>query len=131
MRKSFLHENKISEEIIRCAIEVHRTLGGPGLLESVYEEALVWELEQAGFDVKQQLQVPIPYKGQLLATPLRLNVLVENKVIVECKAVSDYNEIFSVQLLTYLRLTSLKLGLVINFGERYVKDGIHRIVNGL
>jgi GxxExxY protein len=131
MGKSFLHENEISGEIIQCAIEVHRTLGGPGLLESVYEEALVWELEQAGFDVKQQLQVPIPYKGQLLATPLRLNLLVENKVIVECKAVSDYNEIFSVQLLTYLRLMSLKLGLVINFGERYVKDGVRRVVNGL
>ena len=131
MGKTSLHENDISGEIIQCAIEVHRTLGGPGLLESVYEEALVWELQQAGFDVKQQLQVPIPYKGHLLATPLRLNLLVENKVIVECKAVSEYNEIFNVQLLTYLRLTSLKLGLVINFGERYVKDGVHRVVNGL
>ena len=124
-------ENEISQVVVRCAIEVHRTLGGPGLLESVYEEALAWELAQAGLHVERQLSVPIPYKGQTLATPFRLDLLVDEKVVVECKAVRQYNEIFEAQALTYLRLLDLRLGLVINFGERLVKDGIHRVVNGL
>jgi GxxExxY protein len=124
-------ENAISRQIVEAAIEVHRTLGGPGLLESVYEEAFVWELQQRGLDVLRQVALPIPYKGHTLASPLRIDLIVCNKVIVECKAVSQYNTVFEAQTLTYLRLTSLKLGLVINFGERLVKDGIHRVVNGL
>ena len=124
-------ENEISREIVRCAIEAHRTLGGPGLLESVYEEAIAWEMQQAGLDVQRQVSLPIPYKGQTLATPLRIDLIVGGKVIVECKATSQYNQIFEAQTLTYLRLTGLKLGLVINFGDRMVKDGIHRVVNGL
>lgn len=124
-------ENEISKIIVNCAIEVHRTLGGPGLLESVYEEALVWELEQAGLLVERQVLVPIVYKGKPLSTPLRLDTLVEKKVIVENKALPSYNPIVESQALTYLRLTKLKLGLVINFGEKYVKNGIHRVVNGL
>ena len=124
-------ENEISKHIVTCAIEVHRTLGGPGLLESVYEEALVWELERRGLRVERQLCVPITYKGKQLATPLRLDMLVEKSVIVENKATTAYNPIFEIQALTYLRLLNLKLALVVNFGERYVKDGIHRVVNGL
>jgi GxxExxY protein len=124
-------ENEISGKIVDRAIEVHRTLGGPGLIESVYEEALAWELNQAGLDVKRQLQLPISYKGQVLATPLRIDLVVADLVIVECKAVSKYNDIFSTQTLTYLRISGLKLGLVINFGEKVVKNGIHRVVNGL
>jgi GxxExxY protein len=124
-------ENQISKQIVESAIEVHRTLGGPGLLESVYEEALVWELEQRGLAVQRQVPVPIPYKGCLLATPLRLDLIVSESVLLECKATAAYNTIFESQMLTYLRLTGLKLGLVINFGERLVKDGIHRVVNGL
>jgi len=124
-------ENEISRHIVECAIEVHRTLGGPGLLESVYEEALVWELEQRGLSVKRQVHLPIPYKGRILASPLRIDVIVDGLVIVEGKAVAQYNAIFEAQTLTYLRLTGMKLGLVINFGERVVKDGIHRVVNGL
>ena len=126
-----MNENEISRMIVDAAIEVHRTLGGPGLLESVYEESLAWELDHRGLEVSRQVPVPIMYKGQKLATPLKLDLLVNNLVIVECKATSEYNTIFDVQLLTYLRLTNLKLGLVINFGERLVKDGIHRVVNGL
>jgi GxxExxY protein len=106
-------------------------LGGPGLLESVYEEALCWELAQRGLKVERQLAVPISYKGRDLATPLRLDVLVEKRVIVEVKATSAYNSIFEAQALTYLRLLSLKLALVINFGEKLARDGIHRVVNGL
>lgn len=124
-------ENEISRIVYECAIEVHRTLGGPGLLESVYEEALAWELAQRGLSVKRQLSLPIPYKGQTLATPLRIDLLVGDKVIIECKSTQQYNTIFEVQVLTYLRLSGLKLGLVINFGEKLVKDGIHRVVNGL
>ncbi len=126
-----MHENQISRIILDAAIEVHRTLGGPGLLESVYEEALVWELKQRGLTVERQKSVPIIYKGRTLGTPLRLDLLVNGKVIVECKATTDYNPIFEVQTLTYLRLTGLKLGLVINFGERLIKHGFHRVVNGL
>ncbi len=124
-------ENEISRLIVESAIEVHRTLGGPGLLESVYEEALVWELQQRGCQVQRQLSLPIPYKGHILASPLRIDLMVDKLVIVECKAVTAYNAIFEAQTLTYLRLTGLKLGLVINFGERIVKNGIHRVVNGL
>ena len=124
-------ENEIAKVIVACAIEVHRTLGGPGLLESVYEEALVFELKQAGLTVERQVPVPINYKGHILATPLRLDLRVGGLVLVDNKAVTEWNPVFPAQLLTYLRLTGLKLGLVINFGERYVKDGIHRVANGL
>ncbi len=126
-----MHENDVSKIILNAAIEVHRTLGGPGLLESVYEEALAWELTEAGLVVLRQLDVPIRYKSQTLKTPLRLDLLVQELVIVECKATTKYNEVFEAQTLTYLRLMNLKLGLVINFGERFVKDGFHRVVNGL
>ncbi len=124
-------ENQISKYIVDAAIEVHRTLGGPGLLESVYEEALVWELSKAGLLVQRQLVVPITYKGQSLASPLRLDMLVEKKVIVENKATTNYHTIFESQARTYLRLMDLKLAMVINFGEKYVKDGVHRVLNGV
>ena len=124
-------ENEISRIIVECAIEVHRTLGGPGLLESVYEEALVWELEQRGLNVQRQVLLSISYKGHALATPLKIDLIVADLVIVECKATTQYNDIFESQLLTYLRLSERKLGLVVNFGERLVKNGIHRVVNGL
>ena len=126
-----MHENDVSKVVLNAAIEVHRTLGGPGLLESVYEEALGWELQQAGLSVQRQLEVPIRYKGMLLGTHLKLDLLINKLVIVECKATSKYNDIFEAQVLTYLRLMDLRLGLVVNFGERFVKDGYHRVVNGL
>ncbi|MDQ2996956.1 MAG: GxxExxY protein [Chloroflexota bacterium] len=126
-----MREDQISTQIIGCAIEVHRTLGGPGLLESVYEEALVWELQQHGLLVERQIYVPIVYKGLTMADPLRLDILVDKLVIVELKATTAYNAIFEAQVLTYLRLMNLKLGLVINFGEKYVKDGVHRVANKL
>ena len=124
-------ENEISKVIVDASIEVHRELGGPGLLESVYEEALVDELTRRGLMVERQLQVPIRYKGKTLATPLRLDLKVNGIVLIDNKAVTEWNPIFEAQMLTYLRLTGLKLGLVINFGEKYVKNGIHRVVNGL
>jgi len=122
-------EDLLSYQIIGAAIEVHQTLGGPGLLESVYEEGFVWELQNSGLCVRRQVSVPISYKGTQLATPLRLDLLVEDLVIVEIKATTNYNPIFETQTLTYLRLMNLRLGLVINFSEKYVKNGIHRVPN--
>jgi len=124
-------ENEISKIIVEAAIEVHKTLGGPGLLESVYEESLAYELSTRGLRVKRQVEVPITYKGVLLASPLRLDLLVNDLVIVDCKAVAKCNPIFESQVLTYLRLTNKHLGMVINFGGRRVVDGIHRVVNNL
>jgi GxxExxY protein len=126
-----MHINAISGQIVHAAVEVHRTLGGPRLLESVYEEALVWELSHRGLIAERQLVIPIAYRGHQLATSLRLDLLVEKAVIVEVKAVVGYNPIFAAQTLTYLRLMNLSLGLVINFGEPLLKHGIHRVVNNL
>ena len=124
-----MNENQITGQIIGAAIEVHKTLGGPGLLESVYEEALTYELRQRGLCVERQVQVPIQYKSQQLATPLRVDMLVEQCVVIENKATTQDNDIFKAQTLTYLRLLNLRVGLVINFGEKYVKNGVHRVVN--
>jgi GxxExxY protein len=126
-----MNENEISKVIVDSAIEVHQELGGPGLIESVYEEAMVEELTRRGMKVERQLQVPIDYKGKRLASPLRLDLKVNGLVLIDNKAVTEWNPIFEAQMLTYLRLTKLKLGLVINFGEQYVKNGIRRVVNGL
>jgi GxxExxY protein len=126
-----MDENRIGSIILSAAIEAHRTLGGPGLLESVYEEALVWELCRQNLKVDRQLDVPIKYKAQPLSHPLRLDLLVGGLVIVECKATTNYNPIYEAQVLTYLRLLDLRLGYVINFGEKLVKDGIHRVANGM
>ena len=124
-------ENEISGRMVDAAIEVHRTLGGPGLLESVYEEALAHELVLVGLKVERQKETPVFYKGVHLKTKFRLDLLVENRVIVECKATREDHQIFAVQALTYLKLLDLKLALVINFGNPLLKDGIHRIVNDL
>lgn len=124
-------ENEIAKIIVDAAIEVHRELGGPGLLEDVYEEALAEEPRLRGLKVERQLPVRINYKGRVLSKPLRLDMKVEGLVLVDNKATTEWNSIFEAQMQTYLRLTGLKLGLVINFGERLVKHGIHRVVNGL
>ena len=126
-----MDENELSHVVVDAAVEVHRVLGGPGLLESVYEEALAWELHIRGVEVQRQKPVPIRYKSQLLATPLRVDLVVAETLLVECKATLQAPPIFKAQLLTYLRLTGIRLGLLINFGERLVHNGIHRVVNGL
>lgn len=115
--------------IIGAAIETHRYLGGPGLLEKVYEEAFAIELALNGFDVKRQIYAPISYKGHNLQAPLILDLIIDDTIIVECKATERYNPIYETQLLTYLRVMQKPLGLVINFGEKYVRDGVHRVVN--
>ncbi len=126
-----MNENEISQLVVNAAIEVHRTLGGPGLLESVYEEALAWELNRLRLEVQRQELLPLLYKGRVLNAPLKIDLIVNRLVIVECKATSHYHEVFEAQALTYLRLSEMKLALVINFGERLLRDGIHRVVNRL
>ena len=126
-----MNENEISGQILDAAIAVHKEIGGPGVLESYYATALVHELRSRGLTVETQKEVPIVYKGQKIGEPYRLDILVERKVIVECKAVEKNNPIFAAQVLTYLRLTKLKLGIVINFGQAQVKDGYFRVANGL
>ena len=126
-----MNENEIAKIVVDAAIEVHRSLGGPGLLETVYEEALAFELESRGLSAVRQKTVPLVYKGKRLASDLRLDLLVGERVIVECKATVAYNRVFEAQALTYLRLSNLKLAIVINFGEVRVRQGIHRVVNGL
>jgi GxxExxY protein len=123
-------ENALSYKIIGAAIEVHRTLGGPGLLESIYESALSHELSLQGLRVKSQVPVEVNYKGVKIRDPLIMDILVDDRIIVEVKATENENIIHQVQLLTYLRLTGLRLGLLINFGSRHVKEGIKRVING-
>ena len=120
--------NQLSEQIIGCAIEVHRVLG-PGLLESLYEEALFFELKQANLQVERQVPVPVYYKNNKLSTDLKLDLLVEGLVIIELKAVDKLNRIHDAQLLTYLKMKKLWLGLLINFNEYVLKHGIKRLVN--
>ena len=121
--------NILSGQILDAAIEVHRTLGGPGLLEVVYEEALVHELKLRSIATERQKPVPISYKGCTLKKPLILDLLVDKIIVVEIKSVEEFNPVYQSQLLTYLRLMNLPRGLIINFGERYVKNGFHRVVN--
>lgn len=125
-----MHENEISEKIIGCAIEVHRILGA-GLLESVYEDALCHELHLKEIRFSRQQTIPIQYKGIKLGTDLRLDLLVEGKVIIDLKAKETLSPIDKVKLLTYLRLTDIHLGLIINFHVELLRDGIERVVNAL
>ena len=123
-------ENPLSYKIIGAAIEVHKTLGGPGLLESIYESALCQELILQGFTIRSQVPVDVNYKGFRIRDPLYLDILVNDRVVVEVKATERDNPIYEVQLLTYLRLTGLRLGLLINFGSKQVTEGIKRVING-
>ena len=123
-------ENEISSQVIGAAIEVHKHLG-PGLLESSYEACLLYELKDRGLDVKSQVLLPIHYKGFQLDAGYRLDILVENRLILEIKSVEKLEGIHIAQLLTYLRLSKLKLGLLINFNSEKVIDGVKRVVNNL
>lgn len=124
-------ENEISYQIRGAIYNVYKELG-PGLLESVYEEALVYELQKRGLSVERQLDVPIHYDGHLLKTPLRLDLLVEGKVIVELKSVKELQDVFFKQTRTYLRLKGLKLGILVNFNtDDILNNSIHRVINGL
>jgi len=123
-------ENKIASAILDQAFKIHTELG-PGLLESVYEKCLQYELEQAGYHAETQVPVPMNYKSIRFEAGFRIDVLVENKVLVEIKSVESLAPVHFAQTLTYLRMKNIKLGLLINFNNKLLKDGIHRIANNL
>ncbi|PWL32324.1 GxxExxY protein [uncultured Roseivirga sp.] len=123
-------ENEISYKIIGTAIDLHRNVG-PGLLESAYENALAYDLRESGLEVKQQLPLPFHYKEVKLDVGYRVDLLIENKVIVEVKSVETLAPVHYAQLLTYLKLSDKKLGLLINFNSKILKNEIHRVVNNL
>jgi GxxExxY protein len=120
--------NEISRKIVDAAFVVHRNLG-PGLLESVYRECMIFELHERGLNVRSEVDVPVTYRGRTLVSTLRLDLLVEDQVIVELKAIEGILAVHRAQLLSYLKLANKRLGLLINFNEVLVKNGISRIVN--
>lgn len=123
-------ENEIATKIIGCSLEVHRLLG-PGLLESAYEAALSFELRRNHLDIFVQKPMPLIYKGITLDVGYRIDILIENKVVVELKSVERLAPVHFLQTLTYLKLSDLRLGLLINFNNTLLRNGIHRIVNNL
>lgn len=125
-----MNENQIATVIVDCAFKVHNALG-PGLLETVYEAAMMYELKQRGLRVTSQQGIPANYYEVNLDVGFRADIIVENKVIIEIKSVEALAPVHSKILLTYLRLTDLKLGLLINFEVELIKNGIKRVVNGL
>ena len=124
-----MNENEIGDKIIDTAIALHKELG-PGLLETVYEVILAHKLKAQGLRIERQIAVPIVYDGIKFDEGFRIDLLVENKVIVELKSVEKLHKAHKKQLLTYLKLKGCKLGYVLNFGESLMKDGISRIING-
>ncbi|HAV23082.1 MAG: GxxExxY protein [Ignavibacteria bacterium GWA2_55_11] len=123
-------ENQISHEVLGCALTVHRYLG-PGLLESVYEEVLVYELEKRGLSCDRQVTLPVKYESLELSLGFRVDVIIENSVILELKSVESLLPVHKKQLLTYLRLTNMRLGLLINFNVPLIKESFSRVVNRL
>jgi GxxExxY protein len=124
-----LTENEIAKEIVDAAYQIHTTLG-PGLLESVYEAVLTYELEKRGLKVVRQQSLPVIYESVKLDEGFRADLIVEGKVIIELKSVEKTAPVHKKQLLTYLSLSGLKLGLLINFGSNLIKDDITRVING-
>ncbi|HEU5145401.1 MAG TPA: GxxExxY protein [Chryseosolibacter sp.] len=123
-------ENELSKIAVDLCIKIHRALG-PGLLESIYEDVLCYELEKAGLNYSRQEEIAVAYEGMKMNSAFRADIIVERKLILELKSVEDILPVHLKVLLTYLRLTDIKLGLLINFNEAYVKDGIRRMVNNL
>ena len=124
-----MKENEIGTIIVDCALELHRNLG-PGLLETVYEVTLARALERRGLVVQRQVAVPIEYQGETFSEGFRADLIVGELVIVELKSIERVTPVHKKQLLTYLRLTGLKLGYLLNFGEALMRDGITRTING-
>jgi GxxExxY protein len=128
--RSQLHENVIAKEVVDAAFAIHTKLG-PGLLESVYESILAYELRKRGFQVERQLPIPVIWDEVQFDEGYRLDLLVEGKVLVEIKSVEAVAPVHKKQVLTYLRLMDKRLGLLVNFNEELIRNGISRIVNGL
>lgn len=120
--------NHVSNVVIGAAIEIHRVLG-PGLLESAYEECLAWELQQQGLMVERQVSIPISYKALYIENAYRADLLVQNELIIELKSIDAFQPIHTAQLLTYLKLLDVRLGLLLNFKVAQMRNGIKRIVN--
>jgi len=118
---------RVATQIVDAAFRVHSQLG-PGLLESIYEKCLVKELTKRGLRVRRQVAVPIIYDGEVLDEPLRLDLLVEETVVIDVKAVERMHPVFRAQMLTYLKLTDRRLGFIINFNVAVIKQGIHRVI---
>jgi GxxExxY protein len=123
-------ENEISKIVFDCALKVHKTLG-PGLLESAYEECLFYEIEKTNLKVEKQKALPLIYQDVKLDCGYRIDIIVEDKFIVEVKAIEKLNEVHLAQLLTYMKLSDCKLGLLINFNVVLLKDGVKRVINGI
>ncbi len=123
-------ENELSKIVFNCALKVHQNLG-PGLLESAYEECLFYELMKTGLDIQKQKALPLVYEEVKLNIGYRIDIIIENKLILEIKSVEALNDIHFAQLLTYLKLTNCKLGMLINFNVLLIKNGIKRVVNNL
>lgn len=128
-RPSEMDENELAEVAIEIGFRIHRKWG-PGLLESVYEELMVFHLEKLGFFIEQQKDIPFEEEGVKLPIGFRTDIIVERKLILELKSVDKLALVHFKILLTYLRITNLKLGLLMNFKEAYLKDGIKRVING-
>ena len=122
-------EEEISKIVFECALRVHKVLG-PGLLESAYEECLFYELKKTNLKVKKQKPLPLIYEEVNLEVGYRIDIIIEDKFIVEVKSVEALNDVHLAQLLTYLKLSDCKLGLLINFNVKLLKDGVRRIING-
>ena len=122
-------ENDLSRIVIGCGIKVHTALG-PGLLESAYEECLFYEINKEGLKVEKQKPLPLIYEEVKLEVGYRIDIIIEDKFIVEIKSVEALNEVHLAQLLTYLKLSDCKLGLLINFNVKLLKDGVRRVING-
>lgn len=125
-----MDENDIGRIVVDAAVHLHRTLG-PGLLESVYEVVMARELEDRGLEVERQVPVSIEYRDMRFDEGFRADIIVAGKVILELKSLTKINDVHKKQLLTYLKLSGMKLGFLLNFGEALMRDGITRIVNGL
>ena len=126
---SEMNENELAEIVVEVGFQIHRKWG-PGLLESVYEELVVHHLRTNGFFVEQQKEIPFEEDGVKLTSGFRADIIVERKLIIELKSIEHLAPVHAKTLLTYLRLTDLKLGLLINFGEAFLKDGLKRVING-
>lgn len=122
-------DDDLLKKVVDAANEVHRLLGGPGLLETIYESALCHELSLLGIPTQRQIPIPIVYKGSPIREPLFLDILVDKRLIVEVKANEKHYPYYEAQLLTHLRLTGVKLGLLINFGKKALKEGVIPIIN--
>lgn len=114
--------------VLGCVYEVYKQLG-PGLLESIYEAAMMKELRMNGFEVRSQVEVPVYYKGELICPDLRLDLIIDNKLILELKSVVEYRKLFEKQLLTYLRLMNCEMGYVVNFNSDNIRYGIYPVIN--